>query len=162
MYKGKLEHGMMWKKQKNSILKAINLWLSSLIVIDSLRGKRESSFGAKLLAELCQHIECVCSLLSDSLVVNQILLLWVALYSRHPHTHIHSPTKTHVGVQTVAHRPRPPLAGPSAYALLITSPFIPKAVRVLSELQNNRNALNCTVTGHAFSLASSAIFQYWC
>lgn len=70
--------------------------------------------------------------------------------------HTHTKKKPHVGVQTVAQRPRPPLAGPSAYALLITSPFIPNAMRLLSELQNNRVARNCTATEYASSYTSSA------
>lgn len=118
-----------------------------------------STHGVLIVPECICLPECL--LLSGFLAVNHALLLWVASDGKHTRTRIHTGTcartKTHVGVQAVAQRPHPPLAGPSAYALLITSPFIPNAMRPLSELENNRAALNCTATEQASSPTSSAI-----
>lgn len=111
--------------------------------------------------------ECVCLpgclLLPGSLAVNQALLLWEASDCKRAHrdascTDTCAHTKTHVGVQAAAQRPRPALAGPSAYALLITSPFIPNATR--PRFQSRRiTELRwlATATEQASSLSSCAI-----
>lgn len=156
--------------------------LSVRLFPDCRWAKRETSPVARLLAELCQHMEFW---LYQSVFVCPGVCFspgpWLPI--RHsccgrPQTasaHIDAScadvctcTKTHVGVQAAAQRPRPPLAGPSAYALLITSPFIPNAMR--PRFQSRRiTELRwiATATEQASSLSSCAIiflssFQYRC
>lgn len=125
----KLEHGRKSKGQNKMLLNiSIVPFQSDFSLIAG-----GPSLRKKVLAVLCQHIEilivpeCICLPeclpLFRFLTVNQALLLWLSLNGKYTHTRIstHARSKTLVGVQAVAQRSHPLLAGPSAYALLITS-----------------------------------------
>lgn len=128
--------------------------------------------GSRLLEQSCWQ-SCVNTWSSDctsghlfARVFASLRILWLSIrlsccgwpctasIHRRASTHTHEDPRGHADSSAKASRP---LAGPSAQALLITFPFTPNAMRLLSELQNNRVALNCTATEHASSPASSAI-----